>query len=64
MIHNLRPIGARPLHPAEVVMVAAAIETGMYVGQCSCGTVMWGVNDIDLACNFRDHRRAVKAVAL
>lgn len=59
MSHTLQPIGAHPLHPNEVLLVAAATARGLYCGRCICGVIVTGVNDLDLFCNFKSHRTAV-----
>lgn len=61
--HRLLPIGARPLHPNETLIVATATARGLYVGVCTCGTIITGANDIDLYCHLKDHRRSAQILA-
>lgn len=63
MTHRLLPIGARPLHPTEAFICAVATRSGSFVGQCSCGTLIVGRNDIDRYVRYKEHRDAVAAVA-
>jgi lipid-binding SYLF domain-containing protein len=63
MTHRLQPVGAQPLHPNQVVIVAAATARGLYAGVCTCGTILTGNNDLDLFCNYKDHRAAAAHVA-
>ena len=63
MTHRLQPVGAQPLHPNQVVIIAAATARGLHAGVCTCGTILTGRNDLDLFVHFKDHKAAAAHVA-
>ena len=62
MTHSLHPIGWRPLHPVETVLVSACVATGSHIRCCSCGIFVTGANDVDVYVRWKDHVRAAEAV--
>ncbi len=61
MNHDLLPIGQLGLHPIESMIVAAVTDQGQWVRQCSCRTLINGVDEVDLHCKYREHLAAVAA---
>jgi len=64
MSHDLLPIGARPLHPMEAMILAVCVGHGQWVRTCDCGLLITGINETDLHCRYRDHlRTALEAMS-
>lgn len=61
--HRLLPIGTRPLHQTEAFLVARTTARGIWAGQCSCGLLVFGANEVDRFVIWREHRDAAHAVA-
>lgn len=56
-MHTLQPIGARPLHPMEALIVAAVTEFGNHARQCSCGLLICAATALEVRCRHTEHAR-------
>ena len=61
--HDLLPIGQRPLHPVEALVVAVLTAKGMFARQCGCGMLIAAADEIDVRRRYLEHYRLAKAVA-
>jgi len=59
MSHDLLPVGTRPLHPTETLIICVCVAAGQWVRTCGCGLLIAGINETDLHCRYRDHLRNV-----
>ena len=59
--HRMVPVGWRGLHPHEARIIAVASRKGVWVRVCVCGDLVFGNNEVDLFCNFKEHRARKEA---